>query len=83
MAHIATNTNNPHNNTTNQNFNNIAIQNHNVILANNLLDQTRFFEAFNTYKVVALELISIFCNIKVIKFRERQFALIKLDFLVL
>ena len=29
------------------------------------IDETRLFEAFSTYKIFTLELISIFCNLRV------------------
>ncbi len=38
----------------------------NLLVNHNLLDETKFFETFSTYKIFTLELISIFCNIRVI-----------------
>lgn len=37
----------------------------NLLVNHNLLDETKFFETFSTYKIFTLELISIFCNIRV------------------
>ncbi len=37
----------------------------NLVVNHNLLDETKFFETFSTYKIFTLELISIFCNIRV------------------
>lgn len=50
-------------NNTTQNIANQSTTN--PVLAQNLLDETRFFEAFSTYKIVVLELISIYCTLKV------------------
>lgn len=37
----------------------------NTIISHNILDEARFFETFSTYKIFSLELISIFCSIRV------------------
>ena len=50
-------------NNTTQNIANQSTSN--PVLAQNLLDETRFFEAFSTYKIIVLELISIYCTLKV------------------
>ncbi len=38
----------------------------NSIISHNLLDEVKFHETFSTYKIFSLELISIFCNIRVL-----------------
>ena len=40
----------------------------NSIISHNLLDEVKFFETFSTYKIFSLELISVFCNIRVSQF---------------
>ncbi len=37
----------------------------NLFLNQNFLDESKYFETFSTYKIFTLELISIFCNIRV------------------
>ena len=37
----------------------------NSIISHNLLDEVKFFEIFSTYTIITLELISIFCSIRV------------------
>ncbi len=37
----------------------------NSIISHNLLDEAKFYETFSTYKIFSLELISVFCNIRV------------------
>ena len=44
----------------------IHIITQNSIVSHNLLDEARFYEAFSTYKILSLELISIFCTSQVI-----------------
>ncbi len=41
-------------------------QSSNSIISHNLLDEVKFHETFSTYKIFSLELISIFCNIRVL-----------------
>ena len=65
------NINNLNNNVNNvNNLANLASSAHlatqkNQIISHNLLDEVKFFETFSTYKIFTLELISVYCNIRV------------------
>ena len=37
----------------------------NAIISHNMLDEAKFHETFSTYKIFSLELISVFCYIRV------------------
>jgi hypothetical protein len=62
--------NNINNGTINNNNNNYSSNqnlatNTNVNILNHLTNESHLFESFSTYKIICLEFISIFCNIKV------------------
>ncbi len=50
-------------------------QSSNSIISHNLLDEVKFHETFSTYKIFSLELISIFCNIRVLLLENYSFNL--------
>ena len=53
----------------------------NTIISHNILDETRFFETFSTYKIFSLELIAIFCNLRVsltVRVKIKNFKFVKL-----
>lgn len=69
-AQVPNNINNFNNNVTNININNIAgsvnaLAQNNHVVSHNLLDEVKFYETFSTYKIFSLELISIYCSIRV------------------
>jgi hypothetical protein len=53
-------------NTNNYSSNQNLATNNNLNILTNLTNESQLFEVFSTYKIISLELISIFCNIKVI-----------------
>lgn len=50
------------------NINSSQTNNGVITLLQNINDDDNCFESFNAYKILSLEFISIFCNIKVISF---------------
>lgn len=44
----------------------------NSIISHNMLDEVKFHETFSTYKIFSLELISIFCYIRVNFFKNND-----------
>jgi hypothetical protein len=66
----ANNLNNLNANVNNLNLNSLAanvnlLAQNNHIVSHNLLDEVKFYETFSTYKIFAIELISVYCSIRV------------------